>query len=187
MSKLILPPPFDKKRNAIKLSAYTENQDRLIIRHYPDYALLPIIIMVLLLAGLSTLFYLGDVPIFIYPIIFLIYIFDYLRTKREITCIIDKQEAKFTYHRRGVLGRDIGEQIVVGNIYEINRVKVKKYMRRIGYTFKIILVLRNGKQLPVSSSNLSLNHCKRFVKKLLTFLDHEITIDGIKYPAIVRR
>ena len=181
MSKLRLPSPFDKKRNAIKLSTYLENQTTLIIRHYPDYSLLPIIIMILLLAGFSTLSYLGNTPIIIYPIVFLIYIFDYLRTKREITCIIDKEKEIFTYHRRGVLGRNIGKQVVAGNIYEISQIKIKKYIRRIGYTLKIILILSNGKQLQLSSSNLTVNDGKRFLKSFLDFLDHKVVIQGVEY------
>ena len=181
MSKLRLPSPFDKKRNAIKLSTYLENQNTLIIRHYPDYSLLPIIIMFLLLAGFSILLYLGNIPIIICPIVFLIYIFDYLRTKREITCIIDKQKEIFAYHRRGVLGRNFGKQVVVGKIYEISQVKIKKYTRRIGYTLKIILVLSNGKQLQLSSSNLTVDDCKRFLKRFLHFLDHKVVIQGMKY------
>ena len=103
----------------------------------------------------------------------------FLFRERPINCIVDKQRGQIDYFREGLLGFSFFEQNIHCNISEIKHLKMKKYIGRIGVTYKIFLVLNDRQMLPLSSNSLRSSYCQHFANKLCNFLERNIPIEGI--------
>jgi hypothetical protein len=168
-----------RRRKPVRISATTKDTHILNIQHYPDYS--RFLFVFLVLAGWSVwLFILGEIPFLFYPTLFIIFFIHFFHTNRAITCIVDKSLEQIHYSREGIMGLHLNEKNIVCNISEIKQFEIKRYIRRNGYTYKIILLLNNGSKLPLSSGDLGMSECKRFMTKFFKFMGREIPVKGIE-------
>ena len=163
----------------VRISATIKDSHILNIQHFPNY--LRFLFVFLILAVWSVfMFAFSEIPFIFFPTLFTLFLVHFLYTNRAITCLVDKKLEQIHYFREGILGSHWNEQNIVCNLSEVKHFKIRKYMRRHGYTFKIMLLLENGRELPLSSGDLGISECRRFITKFCKFLQREIPVKGIE-------
>ncbi len=174
-----LPPANNKKKRLNRISATLENLHTLKIEHSPDYS--HFLLIFLIIFGFSLiLFRSQNVPNVYISVFFLVPIIQYFFSNRAIVCYIDKQSEEVKYYQKGIFGSSIAKQNISCNLSEISHLKMEKIKQPRAYSFRMVLFLKNGKRLQLSSNNLSSADCRRVATKLCSFLERDIQLEGYK-------
>ena len=100
-------------------------------------------------------------------------------TKRKIRCSINKTIGNIHYFRGGILNTKFDESESSYKIADATSLEMKRYVRRYGDTFQVLLSIRQWEKIELTGSGLNFAECQTYAEKIRNFIDPALPIKAV--------
>jgi len=102
-----------------------------------------------------------------------------LFTKRELTCLINKQTNNIFYKTHGLLGFKIYESDANYEFSDVTHLELKRLVHRWGDRFQLRLGVKGGKRINLSGELLDFSEAAQYAEQIHQFLGREIPLKAV--------
>ena len=96
--------------------------------------------------------------------------------KRKICCSINKTIGNIHHFRGGILNTKFDESESNNKLADVTSLRMKRYIRRYGDTFQVLLSIQKWEKIELTGSGLNFLECQTYAEKIRNFIDPTLPI-----------